>query len=280
MSAALSITRLHPDLERVALLGWRMTPVWPTRAGCFKGYIAAATADLDQIERWQFEFTGCNWSVIPEGSGVWALDVDVPGERHKDDGAANLQALEDRHGAIPEHPHGRSPNGGHLMVFRDMGAPVKCESGAAVPGIDPKAGRVQFTIAPSIRHGRPYTWEVAPWEVSPPIAPTWVQKLFAPPPPRALPARPQVMTADRAARALARAIDEVIKAGPGQRNATLNRAAYTAGGLVGSGKLGQHDAVRALYSAGRHIGLDDAECRGTIRSGFEAGVSNPLGDHA
>lgn len=276
MSAALSITRLHPDLERVALLGWRLVPVLPSRAGFFKGYIQAATSDIDQIERWQFEYPGCNWSVIPEGSGIFALDVDVPGERHKDDGAAALRALEDRHGPLPPHPHGRSPGLGHLMVFRDVGAPIKCEPGAAVPGVDPKAGRVQFTISPSIRHGRPYSWEVAPWEVSPPVAPAWVHKLFAPPPSRALPARPQILTADRAARALARAIDDVAKAGPGQRNATLNRAAYTAGGLAGAGALSETEAVRALYSAGRHIGLDDAECRATIRSGFEAGRANPM----
>jgi hypothetical protein len=278
LSASIRPLNLHPDLERVALLGWRLTPVWANRAGCFKGYIDAATHDLDQIERWQHEYRGCNWSVIPDGSSVWALDVDVPSADHEADGWSAFLAMQERHGALPAAPHGRSGGGGHLFVFKDAGHPIKCESGWPQPGFDPRARRVQFTIAPSL-HGRtrrPYTWQVAPWEVAPPVAPQWLLNAVAPPPERARPARPSIPTTDSASRALARAVDTVIGALPGRRNSTLNRAAYIAGGFAGAGVLGERDAVVALYAAGRHIGLADAECRVTIRSGFEAGFKNPV----
>lgn len=278
MSACARPLGLHPDLERVALLGWRLTPVWANRAGCFKGYIDAATHDLDQLERWQHEFRGCNWSVIPDGSGVWALDVDVPSADHEADGWAVLHAMQERHGALPAGPHGRSGGGGHLFVFKDAGHPVKCESGWPQAGFDPKARRVQFTIAPSL-HGRtrrPYAWQAAPWEINPPIAPEWLLDAVAPPPERPRPERPRILTKDAASRSLDRAVNEVIGAAPGRRNSSLNRAAYIAGGLCGAGVLDEQEAVVALYSAGRHIGLGDVECRTTIRSGFESGAKNPM----
>lgn len=278
MSATLKAGRMHPDLERVALLGWRVTPVWPNRAGCFVGYIDAATYDLDQIDRWAFEFQGCNWSVIPEGSGVWALDVDVPSADHDADGWAALQGMVERHGALPAGPHGRSGGGGHLLVFRDAGHPIKCESGWPVAGFDPKARRVQFTISPSIhkRTRKPYGWQVAPWEVNPPAAPEWLLRAVAPPPERPRPARPKVMTGDDGARSLARTISELTRAAPGTRNGSLNRASFIAGGLCGAGLVDEQTAICALYDAGRFIGLDDNECRKTIKSGFESGLSNPL----
>ena len=167
---------------------------------------------------------------------------------------------------------------GHKLVFRDAGHPIKCESGWPVPGMDPRARRTQFTIAPS-RHRStkaPYAWQVAPWEVSPPVAPDWLLRVVAPPPSPPRPSRPIVLTESAGSRALARAVDDVVQAGPGRRNSTLNRAGYIAGGMCGAGVLDERDAVFALYTAGRHIGLSDAECRTTIRSGFEAGLKNPV----
>lgn len=268
---------LHPDIERIALLGWRCVPAWPSKKGGFKGYLQAATYDLDQLERWSHEFQGCNWKVVPAGSGVWALDVDVPGEDHANDGVAALRDLCARHGPLPPRPHGRSGSGGHLMVFRDDGRPMLRGSERPQKGMDTCAATVAFTISPSrSKRGQPYRWQVAPWDVAPPLAPEWLLKLLAPPPPKPRPERPEIITEDRARRVLARAVDEVIKAGPGGRNAALNRAAFTAGGLAGADMLTEQEAVFALYTAGRHIGLDDGECRATIRSGFRAGTLNPL----
>jgi hypothetical protein len=68
----------------------------------------------------------------------------------------------------------------------------------------------------------------------------------------------------------------ILDAPPGQRNATLNQQAFIAGGLVGAGVIPEHLAVVTLYNAGRYAGLDDSETKGTIRSGFNAGLRRPL----
>ncbi|MDQ1077988.1 bifunctional DNA primase/polymerase [Pseudoroseomonas cervicalis] len=276
MSAALS-PALHPDIERLALLGWRMVPVSRNRAGFWKGYVDSATSDLDQLAEWGAKFPGCNWVVIPEGSGVWALDVDVP-PKHED-GVAALRALCERHGQLPPRPHGRSGSGGHLLIFKATpeAATLSCASGYVAKGLDAKARRNSFTIAPSRNgDGLPYRWTVPPWEVEPPAAPAWLLRLLVPKAKPLRPDAPRVVTEGRARRALARAVDEVMRAGPGTRNATLNRAAFTAGGLVAGGALDQQEAVCAIYAAGRYIGLDDLECRATIKSGLEGGARLPI----
>lgn len=274
MSAALS-PDLHPDIERLALLGWRLAPVTRKRAGFWKGYIDSATHDLSQLAAWDHEYPGCNWVVIPEGSGVWALDVDVP-PGHAD-GQAAMQALCAEHGAIPPRPHGRSGSGGHLMVFRGSGRNIKCQSGYIAPGIDARAGRNSFTVAPSRNSaGLPYRWQIAPWEMEPPAAPEWLIRLLMPHPKKGWDGGRPGITEGRARRALSRAVDSVLGAGPGLRNTALNAAAFTAGGLIAGNVLDQQEAVNALYAAGRYIGLEDAECRATIKSGLEGGARLPI----
>jgi Bifunctional DNA primase/polymerase, N-terminal len=156
---------LDPDIERLAMLGWRLYPSTRSRKGMFKGYVRAATADLSTLDEWSRKYPGCNWSVIPQGSGIWALDVDVPSPDHVADGVAALRELCARHGDLPRRPHGRSGGDGHLLVFRDAGHPIRTKTGTPVPGIDPRAGRVPFTVAPSIHHrGGRYRWVVPPWD--------------------------------------------------------------------------------------------------------------------
>jgi hypothetical protein len=268
---------LHPDVERLALLGWRLFPSTRSQKAMFKHYLGAATSDLAVITAWSQAYPGCNWSVVPEGSGVWALDVDVPSIDHAADGVAALRALCAEHGALPRRPHGRSGGGGHLLVFRDAGHRIRAKTGTPAPGIDPRAGRVTFTVAPSLhRHGGRYCWLVPPWDLEPPVAPQWLLDRLAPPSPPALPRRAPNLTDTRARRTLMRAADAVQNARPGHRNAVLNQQAFTIGGLIGAGMLDETLAATALYHAGRYAGLDDAETKATIRSGLVAGARHPL----
>ena len=272
---------LHPDIERAALLGWRLVPVTRRRAGYWKGYLNDATHDLDTLAAWSRAHPGCNWSVVPEGSGVWALDVDVPGPDHAGDGVTWLRAMTEKHGPLPPRPHGRSGGGGHLLIFKDTGAPIKCESGHPAAGIDPRARRVQFTISPSVhRNGNAYRWQTAPWDVAPPPAPDWLLRAVAPPPAPPRPARPRIATTDTARRQLARALDEIACAPSGRRNSTLNRQAFSVARWIAAGLLEESEAVSALYAAGMAAGLDAPECRDTIKSGCLAGFKNPVEIHA
>ena len=172
---------LHQDIERLALLGWRLHPASNrTRAACFAAATTLATSDLDQLARWTREYPRCGWRVVMEGSGIWALDVDVPGARHKHDGVTALQELIAVHGPLPPRPTTRSGGGGLALFFRHKGEPIVGKGGHPALGIDPRRGRQSVTVPPSLHPdtGRPYRWLVAPWELAPPPAPSWLLAAF------------------------------------------------------------------------------------------------------
>jgi hypothetical protein len=74
---------LRPDVERLALLGWRPHPTSQcSRATCFSGAAILATCDLDKLTHWSREYPGCGWRVVMQWLGIWALDVDVPSVGH------------------------------------------------------------------------------------------------------------------------------------------------------------------------------------------------------
>jgi putative DNA primase/helicase len=70
-------------------------------------------------------------------------------------------------------------------------------------------------------------------------------------------------------------IDRVRSSAEGERNNTLNKAAFAIGQLVGAGELSREDARAALHNAGVAIGLPDSEVEPTIASGLAAGESEP-----
>jgi hypothetical protein len=80
-----------------------------------------------------------------------------------------------------------------------------------------------------------------------------------------------------------KALDEeagrVLSATPGAkdfgRNATLNRAAYSLGGLVSGGLLSRDEVEARLRAAALAAGLEPGETELTIRSGVEAGMAKP-----
>lgn len=269
---------LHPDLERLALLGWHLVPMArKTRKGLWKGYLDSATHDLEQLERWQREYPGCNWAVVPGASGLFAIDVDIAGADHACDGIAAMRQLCDLHGPLPARPHGRSGGGGHLLVFRAT-QPVQGGSARPAPGLDALCNRQPFTVSPS-RHrrtGDAYRWLVAPWDLEPPAAPEWLLAMLAPPPPPPLNFRAPVPSEDRAVRALMRSFPAVADAPPGGRNIALLRRSTLIGGYVGAGVLGQADAERTLIDAGMAAGQSRAEATSTVRSGLRRGLERPI----
>ncbi len=270
--------KLHPSVEFLARLGWRLYPSTRSRKGMFKGYIDAATSDLSTLSQWAQQYPESNWSVIPEGSGIWALDVDVPSPDHAANGVGAIRELCRTFGKLPPCPYGRSGGGGHLLVFRDAGHPIRTRTGTPAPGLDPRASRVPFTVEPSIhRRGGRYHWVVAPWDLEPPVAPDWLLKQLAPPPRLSMARATTEIGKGRAANCMVRAVRRVLDARPGERNATLNRECFLLGRLVGSGRIEPNASLASLYRAARWVGLNDSECRATIRSGFEAGLRHPWG---
>lgn len=267
---------LHPDIERVALLGWRCVPATASKKGLFAGYLDAATADLDTLEGWAREFPGCCWKTVPAGSGVWFLDVDVPGPDHAADGVAALRDLCERHGSLPERPHGRSPSGGHLLAFRNTGAPIAPGSARLAPGLDVLAGRCCPMIPPSRRRGGVYRWIVAPWEVAPPPAPAWLLAAVAP---RtvARPAAPPAHDGVRLERRIAALIRTAVAAAPGERNRTLYWTACRLGEAVTEGLLTERAAAALAQEAGIAAGLQSREVALTVASAMRTTMEAPRG---
>jgi len=279
-SATGSVMTLNPDVERLALLGWRLHPSSRvSRAACLKGASDAATCDLDQLQRWAREFPGCNWRVVMEGSAIWALDVDAAGADHSADGIKALADLVAVHGPITPRPMTRSGGGGYALFFKHQGEPIVGASGTPAPGLDPRRGRLTVTVPPSIHHrtGVPYRWITSPWELTPPPAPAWLLRLLASPyePTLATPSR--LTSGDQPGRpyaigALRKAVEEVATAPAGSRNCTLNRAAWSTARFITDGLLQPSEIAEALAHAARVAGLDRLEVENTLTSALAAGA--------
>jgi hypothetical protein len=269
---------LHPNVEGLALLGWRLYPASSrTRAACFGGATDAATCDLDRLEEWDRRYRGCNWRVVFGGSGIWGLDADVPGPDHAADGVKALADLAAVHGPIPPRPMTRSGGGGLCLFFRHAGEPIIGKTGTPAPGLDPRRGRLSVTVPPSIhpRTGQRYRWIVAPWKVNPPAAPAWLLRLVAPPPERPIPARPPLEAGNELGRryamaALRNSIGRVATAQLGARNQTLNRECYGLARFIADGHLTAEEIADSLAIAARQAGLPSREAEDTLRSALRA----------
>jgi len=275
------MSALHPDVARLALLGWRLYPASAgSKAACIKDPGAAASCDNDKLEVWTGKFPACNWRVVMDGSGIWALDVDTPSEDHAADGITALAELVKQHGPIPPRPMTRSGGGGLALFFRHTGEPIHGATGWPAPGIDPRRGRQSVTVPPSfhIRTRRQYVWLAAPWDLPPPIAPAWLLDAVAPPPaPPVCHVSSEITHAGPARRrhyaeaALRNAIGRVASAREGQRNDILNRELYGLLRLARAGDLSSREVAECLAVAARHAGLSAPEVQATLRSALRAG---------
>lgn len=267
---------IPPDIERVALLGWHVYPhSRHSRAGCFEGAQDAATANLDQIEKWCREYPNSNWRVVFGPSGLWGLDLDRP-PLHQHDGVALFAEWVKQHDPLPPRPMLRSGGGGLAVFFKYAGEPIR---GAFQPpcGIDPRRGRQTQTIPPSVHHetGRPYVWAVAPWDIAPPVAPSWLLAAVAPKPEPKIERPKPIAKGDKARNyavgALYQAVRRVATAGDGSRNNTLNAEAFSLSKFVADGSLGEEELRDALYHAATTAGLLARDALATIQSGLRAG---------
>lgn len=265
---------LHPDVERVALLGWHLYPASATsRAACIKNPTQHATCDLETLERWQHAFPGCGWRVVMGPSRIWGLDVDAP-PGHKHDGVRNLANLVKTRRNWPLHPIARTGGGGFFHVFSCVShEPIIGDAGHPVLGVDPKRGRQSQTIPPSlhVRTRKSYVWIIPPWAISPPPAPTWLLTMLRPLPPPDY-TIPTITARDTASSRLLLACTAVLHSAASNHNNTLNRCAYQMGKLVAGGWLTETEVFNALHAAARQVGQSHGEATATIRSGIGAGL--------
>ncbi|MBD3336436.1 MAG: hypothetical protein GF355_13055 [Candidatus Eisenbacteria bacterium] len=243
----------------------------------------------EEIESWERANQGFNVAVVTgEISRVVVLDVDSEDA---------LRQLEERETTLPRTPTVKTGRGYHYY-FKHPGASVG--NGVAIgeiSGLDMR-GDGGYVIGPGSVHenGHRYEWEVRPDEADFAPLPDWLMTLLKKnagqeesgpggngkrPPTRR---DPEV---DRYAQVALEGEAEKVRsairpAGPGQpgnRNDTLNRAAFSLGQLVGAGRLDKVTVETELFSAATSNGLtaDDGEhaVRATIQSGLDAGMAQP-----
>ena len=194
-----------------------------------------------------------------------------------------LNAAIKRHGALPRTPIQSTPSGGRHLLFRrgciaigNSKKPIKVN----LPGCDTRDTGGYILVAPSIVRGRRYEWRVRPSAEPIADAPSWLMDLVTQlpdePDPSGLIAMPAGSVTPYAARALDAECERVANAGKGNRNSTLNEAAWNLGQLAAGGELSA-DLVRArLTEAARacHLIVDDGprQVAATIDSGLQAFV--------
>lgn len=261
------------EIERVALLGWRVHPCSrSSRAAMFKNAAEHSSCDLDVIARWVDFYPRCNWRVVMQGSGILALDLDVPGPDHTADGIAAFRALRPVGSDLADMPMIRTGGGGIVMFFADNGEVIAGRSGYPRPGIDPKRGPLTVTLPPSVHHRTrlPYMWLRSPWACTAPRMPAWLARALRPPEKPAYVPGPAVAGPEAGLRALAMAERSVAAAGQGARNETLNRWAFILGLRMREGQLSEAQVRQCLMAAADGIGLDWRSARDTIDSGIRA----------
>lgn len=107
-------------------------------------------------------------------------------------------------------------------------------------------------------------------------APTWLVDLLTKRPETTpAPSNKPVNASTYGRRALEGEVGKVVLAPVGQRNDTLNRAAFSLGQLVATGVLDPYDVANALLTAASRAGLEEVESRNTIASGLKAGLAQP-----
>ena len=240
----------------------------------------AATTDPAQVARWWHTWPWAGVAIrtgAPSGLVVVDIDPAHGGIRTLDDLA--------RAGRLPTPTLDtlgvRTGGAGHHLYYQHPHTTVPNTSGqlpriGATPGIDLRGDGGYIIAPPSPHHsGRRYQWE--PTTPAPARLPVWAQP--APPTPRQSPPRIPAVGEGRLARyvqaALEREAATVAAAPQGQRNHTLNRAAYNLGTLVGAGALDQAAVETSLAHAADAAGLGPRETIATIRSGLATGITHP-----
>jgi hypothetical protein len=301
LAAALTCARrgwqvfpLRPGSKQPALHGQDRCPhTGPCRGG-HRGWEQRATTDPRRIQVCWGHSPGCNPGIACGPSGLVVIDLDVPKDGAAppaelagsgvSDGAGLLARLCARHGQpwpVATFTVATPSGGRHLYFTVPAGLRLRNTAGQLGWCIDTRAAG-GYVLAPgSVTGGRPYR-VITPAPAAP--LPHWLARRLAEPAvsvPAGLPPASGIAYPGYAWAMLECESRRVAGASHGQRNDTLNRAAFALGQLTATGLLPTALAHAELFAAACQAGLDrDPGCgrRGiaaTIRSGMSAGACSP-----
>lgn len=290
MSAESDFSTIQDAAQDYARRGW---PVFPVPLGTKKSHKSAeysggrkwgATLDHAEIAA---DFT--NWPdanvgiVTGPASGILVIEADTM-DGHGVDGVANLAALVEAHGGLPDTIEALSPSGSRHLYFRyPTGRNIRNSEGRITPGIDVRGDGGMVVAAPSVKPGKakPYTWTNPPGPFNLADCPEWLLKLCEKVEPKQEGSFTfnidTGQTSAWANAAIAGELASVLSAPQGKRNGNLNEAAFALGQIAGGGNADAEDMRRHLIGAGLSIGLNLGEVEATVASGLAAGLLSPRG---
>lgn len=262
--------------------GWPVFPCSIQKKPMTRNGFKDATTDEQTIQQW--------WSKTPQSSigiatgsvpGLLVLDVDFP------DGPDSLSNLEGKHGPLPATLEQRTGSGGRHLIFKNpVGVTIKNSAGKIGPNLDIRCEGGYIIVPPSrgwnsktgCETGTQYKW-VNDHSIA--EAPGWLvdmlrfeEKPISKAQTRPTPSGPRLASAYGQA-ALGKEITILAETPEGQRNAQVNKAAFSLAQLVGGGDLDRERVETELLAAAVSIGLSDTEARATIKSGMDAGTKKP-----
>ena len=241
----------------------------------FKRWELRASRNPPQLGEWWRRWPGSNPGVACKPSVILVVDLDVPKGNRTEDGRQVFWDLI-KSLKIPWEPtrQVRTPSGGvHLYYKPPPGAFLRNSAGRLGPGVDTRAIGGYVVGPGSVTPAGRYEVEVAGPIRDLPRA--LVELLRTPVVERREPMPIRGDVSGYAAGAMRNELGRLADATEGSRNATLNSVAYRIGRLVGAGVIDREWVEDALLFQGVAIGLGEAECVATIRSGLNAGERKP-----
>lgn len=263
-----------PDAAEFLTAQWPVFPCGANKRPVVERGFYAATRDPVEA-RALFLRPGAALIGVPTGSisDLVVLDFDIKRDAN---GLAWLRENEHR---LPRTRRHRTRSGGEHLLFRHPGVTIRNSAGVLSPGVDVRGDGGYIIVPPS--EGYEILDAAMPAEM-----PVWlVAQLLAKREPEPTPVvnyevRPLTYSDGSAwgLGALRRACDAIRSAADGTKHATLNREAYSIGGLVTGGDLVEGVARAALadaLAAIRHRCDDFKAAERTLADAFRAGMDKP-----
>jgi putative DNA primase/helicase len=252
----ITTSSLAANIELGYALGWSFLPLRgkiPTQPGWQK----RDRETLAEVLSWQ----GNVGLRTGKSSGVIVIDVDPGGEI-----------------SLPKTVTVITGRNGRHYYFKEPDVPIGNSAGKLGDHIDVRGNGGQVVYPGSVHPDtqKTYQWELSPDDIELAELPAnIIERLQKPTPSKKKQSAPVHGTSRRANFALRCALREIYQAREGTRNDTLNKAAFSAGTLIGGGYVERGAAEESLLSAALDIGLLPHEAEATIKSGIDAGINNP-----
>lgn len=251
-------------------LSWPVFPVNRNKRPLIDGGCHAATLDLPTIRQWGERFPAANIALATgKPSGIIVIDIDGPKGEESWKRLVGVVWL----GHEPICPQVITGKGRHLY-FRGQQIGNRASS-VLGKGIDVRGDGGSATLPPSIhQNGSTYRWNGEPHLIVPPWTPPPLSRLLRGEeafPKYKTPYKKPFLKHEDTPPDLDKLCDMVLRAGEGERNHTLNTAAFLAAKTIAAGKASPSLVIDRLTNAALAIGLDRIETDATIKSGLRAG---------